>query len=232
MFLGIDGCPGGWYAVSASEAGGHIRGVIYPRFSDVLQQASPAAVIAVDIPIGLQATGNRTCDGLARAVLSPKRSASVFSAPLRPVLSAPSHKEASALRRTIEGKGMSIQSFAITAKVREVDEAVQLSNKYDARVYEVHPEVCFTFANKGVPMTFGKKKSAGKQERMRILSEVFGDTPARLLSEREARRVGADDVLDALIALWSAFRIGRGEHISLPAIPERDSLGNQMAIFY
>ena len=232
MFLGIDGCPGGWYAVSTSEVGGPIRGEVYPRFSDLLGDAPPFAIIAVDIPIGLQAAGSRACDTLARAMLSPTRSASVFPAPLRPVLSASTHQEASALRRSIESKGMSIQSFAITAKVREVDDAVRIVGSYDDRVYEVHPEVSFTFANGGVPLTYPKKKAAGRAERLRLLSDAFGNAPARLLSERKAGMVGADDVLDALVALWSAYRIGRGEHSSLPALPGRDSLGNRMAIFY
>lgn len=127
---------------------------------------------------------------------------------------------------------MSIQSFAITGKVREVDDAIRLSGTSDERVYEVHPELCFTFAGDGAPMRAGKKTSAGRQERIQLLTGFFGGAADRLLTERNKRDVGADDVLDALIALWSAFRIGRGEHTSLPPVPEHDALGNRMAIFY
>ena len=231
VYLGIDGCPAGWYVVRAGT-GGSITSKVYARFADVLADAPSASVIAVDIPIGLTDVGSRRCDDLARRTLAPKRSSSVFSAPLRPVLTAASHQEASTLRRSIDGKGMSIQSFAITRKVREVDVALAASPAHHERVYEVHPEVCFTQLNGGQPMAFAKKKSAGRAQRLGILAGQFGDAPARLLGDRARRDVGADDVLDALVALWSALRIGCGQHASLPPIPDHDALGRRMAIFY
>lgn len=231
LYLGIDGCPAGWYVVR-TELGGSITSKVYTRFADILAEAPWASVIAVDIPIGLTAFGNRRCDELARKTLAPKRGSSVFPAPLRPVLEAVSHPEASAIRRSIDGKGMSIQSFAITRKVQEVDLALEASPTHHERVYEVHPEVCFTHLNGGRPMSFTKKKSAGRAERLSILTAQFDDAPARLVEERTRRDVGADDVLDALAALWSAVRIGHGQHASLPAIPDHDALGRRMAIFY
>ena len=230
MFLGIDGCPAGWYAVRTAAANGHITGKVHARFSDVLADALPTAVIAVDIPIGLRSAGNRPCDDLARKALAPRRSSSVFPAPLRPVLGAASHRDASAIRRGIDGKGMSIQSFAIMRKVEEVDLALEKASDHARRVYEVHPEVCFAKMNRGLPMEFAKKKSEGRAERLGLLSQAFGDAPARLLEERVRNQVGADDVLDALAALWSALRIGSNEHESLPAIPDHDSQGRRMAI--
>ena len=231
-YLGIDGCPAGWYAVRRGTATGTITGKVYTRFSDVLADATPSAVIAVDIPIGLRSTGNRSCDELARETLAPGRSSSVFPAPLRQVLGAASHPEASAIRRGIDGKGMSIQAFAITRKVEEVDLALEEASDHARRVYEVHPEVCFAKMNRGLPMAFAKKTSAGRTERLQLLSRAFGGAPVRLVEERVRNQVGADDVLDALAALWSAVRIGRDEHESLPTIPEHDSRGRRMAIFY
>ena len=232
MFFGIDGCPAGWYAVRAAAVDGLITGKVYERFSEVLADAQPSSVIAVDIPIGLRSTGSRPCDDLARKFLAPRRSASVFPAPLRQVLGAATHQAASAIRRGIDGKGMSIQSFAITRKVHEVDLALEEAPNDDPRVYEVHPELCFAGLNRGRPMAFAKKKSAGRAERLDLLSRAFGDAPARLVEERIRKQVGLDDVLDALAALWSAIRIGSDLHESLPAIPERDSMGRRMAIFY
>ena len=231
MFLGIDGCPAGWYVVQTG-LGGTLTSKVYTRFADVLADAPSASVIAVDIPIGLTAVGSRRCDELARRTLAPKRSSSVFPAPLRPVLEAASYPEASAMRRSIEGKGMSIQTFAITRKVREVDLALEASPTHHERVYEVHPEVCFTHLNGGRPMGFAKKKSAGRAERFSLLAAQFGDAPARMVEARTRRDVGADDVLDAFVALWSALRIGHGQHASLPVIPDHDALGRRMAIFY
>ena len=230
MFLGVDGCPGGWYVTSTT--GGSITGRVYQRFSDILSETPAPSVIAVDIPIGLTTRGSRQCDVLTRRALAPRRSASVFPAPLRSVLNASSHSEASAIRRAVEGKGMSLQSFGITRKVQEVDLALDAYPDHLESVYEVHPELCFTQLNGGVPMCHAKKTPAGRGERLDILRDRFGDTPARLLEHRVPRDVGADDVLDALVALWSAMRIGNSEHVSLPAVPEQDAHGRRMAIFY
>ena len=232
MFLGIDGCPAGWYVVRSETTRGPISGKIYARFVDILADARRSAVIAVDIPIGLRSAGSRQCDALARRALAPKRSSSVFPAPLRPVLVATSHVEASAIRRSIDGKGMSIQSFAITRKVNEVDLALEEAPDHDERVFEVHPEICFAMLNDGQPMAFAKKKAAGRAERLQLLARPFGDAPARLVDQRSRSQVGADDVLDAFVALWSAMRIARGEHASLPEIPDLDAHGRRMAIFY
>lgn len=128
---------------------------------------------------------------------------------------------------------MSIQSFAITRKVREVDLALEgTSDEIAGCVYEIHPEVCFARLNGNVPMIFAKKKSAGRTERLGILAEIFGPVPAQILSARDRKKVGADDVLDAFVALWSARRIGRGEAESLPVIPDFDECGRRMAIYY
>jgi predicted RNase H-like nuclease len=232
LFLGIDSCPAGWYVVHMEAEGGPIIGRVYPHFSDILADAHPEAVLAVDIPIGLQVRGSRPCDELARAILAPKRSSSVFPAPLLPVLGATSHQEASAIRRSIDGKGMSIQAFAITRKVQEVDVALEQHAVSSQRVYEVHPEVCFAKLNHGQPMAFAKKKAAGRAERLVVLTQLFGEAPSRLVAQRSRREVGADDVLDALVALWSAVRISRREHESLPAMPDNDPRGRRMAIFY
>lgn len=232
MYLGIDGCPAGWYAVRTAASNGHITGKVYACFSDVLTDTLPSSILAVDIPIGLRSAGSRPCDELARKTLAPRRSASVFPAPLRPVLDAASHQVASAIRRGIDGKGMSIQSFAIMRKVEEVDLALEEASDHDRGVYEIHPEVCFAKLNRGLPMAFAKKKPAGRAERLGLLSQAFGDAPARLVEERVRNQVGADDVLDALAALWSALRIGSNEHELLPAIPDHDSQGRRMAIFY
>lgn len=230
MVLGIDGCPAGWY-VTRAEANGSISSQMYPHFSDILADTPPESIIAVDIPIGLNEAGSRRCDELARKALAPKRSSSVFPAPLRSVLNVATHAEASAIHRNTDGKGMSIQSFNILRKVREVDLAMEALPQHQG-IYEVHPELCFTHLNGGQPMSFSKKKSAGRAERLRLLAGPFGDAPERLVEERVRRDVGADDVLDALVALWSAMRISHAQHASLPAVPDYDAQGRRMAIFY
>ena len=113
MLLGIDGCPAGWYVVRTASSG-PITCKVYSRFSDILSETPPGSAIAVDIPIGLTEAGSRQCDRLARKALAPTRSCSVFPAPIRAALNAASHAEASAMCRSIDGKGLSIQSYGIT----------------------------------------------------------------------------------------------------------------------
>ena len=142
------------------------------------------------------------------------------------------HAEASAVRRAIEGKGSSIQSFGITRKVHEVDLALASLPERESSVYEVHPEVSFAHMNDGKPMSFAKKKTAGRAERAGLLARTFGTAPSRLIAERDRASVGADDVLDALVGLWTAMRVRQGTAESLPARPEADEYGRRMAIFY
>jgi predicted RNase H-like nuclease len=46
------------------------------------------------------------------------------------------------------------------------------------------------------------------------------------------RQAATDDVLDALVALWSTERLLRGDATSLPAPPTIDATGLATAIWY
>lgn len=232
MIAGVDGCRGGWYVIEADHECTSIRGQLYASLDNLLSALPAHSIIAIDIPIGLLRTGARTCDEAARRFLGAARGSSVFPAPIRSVLDAPSHAVASAIRRQIEGKGMSIQSFAITAKVREVDIALRAAPERAHCVFEVHPEVSFTSLNGTKALAHSKKRAHGRQERLEILANQFGDAPARLVANRPKRTVAADDVLDAFVALWTARRIVAGAAASLPDRPPQDETGLRMAIFY
>ncbi len=226
---GIDGCPAGWYAVHLQPDSGEIVGSVHPHFAQLLQALPAPTCMAVDIPIGLSERGARACDEAARQLLQ-QRGSSVFPAPLRGVLGARKHEEASARRRAIEGKGMSIQAYNILRKVEEVDAALRASAADARRVHEVHPEVCFVRMNGGMPLPHGKKSAEGRALRMALLAPRFPGQAERLLDVFPRRQVQADDVLDALACLWTACRLTRGEALSLPARPPRDACGLAMAI--
>lgn len=127
---------------------------------------------------------------------------------------------------------MSIQAFAILGKVLEVDLALRKTSRRAGMVYEVHPEVSFAAMNGGAPLQFAKKRREGRLERLALLARAFGSEPERLVTERPRQTVASDDVMDALVALWSARRIQRGEGESVPAAPEVDRQGRRMAIFF
>jgi predicted RNase H-like nuclease len=88
-------------------------------------------------------------------------------------------------------------------------------------VREVHPEVSFLFLNGRQPMSHSKKRRAGRDERLGVLREPFGDAVDAALA---AGLVGCqtDDVLDAFAAVWTAARVLRGQSVTIPERPPRD----------
>lgn len=227
MTLGADGCRTGWFTVTDTD--GALAWQIVPTADALLDLG--AETIGVDIPIGMTAAGPRACDLDARRALTPRRGASVFPAPVRGALGATTHAEASQARFAADGKRMSIQAFHILPKVREVDRALRARPDAAQRVFEVHPEVSFARLNGGEALAHSKKTAAGRAERLALLVPHFGDAPARFVAERPKKDAAADDVLDALVILWTARRIAAGDAVSLPETPTRDAHGLPMAIW-
>lgn len=157
--------------------------------------ALPAAVVAVDIPIGLpDGATRRPCDVQAAARLGAQRS-SVFPAPPRAVLEAHSHTHASELSRAAGSVGVSLQSYNILGKVAEVD------GVRDSRLVEVHPEVSFRELTGTVLPR--KLLVAGRQARLAALRTWL---PEAALPAPRPGRARPDDCLDALVCAWSGWR--------------------------
>lgn len=221
--LGVDGCPGGW--VAALVRGHHVRWYA-GSFADLL--GLPAAVVAVDIPIGLPSGGERRrCDVAARQLLGTQRS-SVFFAPPRTALHAPTQAEATVLSRAAGSVGVSIQTFHILAKVAEVDALLAAGADPGGRVVEVHPEVSLhrlagaSTAQEPLPP---KRTAAGRRQRLAVLRTWL---PRLELPVRRPGRATADDCLDALACAWTAQRWLRGEADVLG--DELDATGRPMRI--
>jgi len=185
--------------------------------------------VAVDIPIGLPGRGARDCDVQARRLLGIRRS-SVFPAPIRPILTAASYADASLIRRQVEGKGVSIQTWAILSKIVEVDAFIRADQTRCQIVREVHPEVSFFFLNGKRPMSAAKTRAAGQAERLAILRERSGEAVVEALAQRRQLNYKVDDILDALATLWTAERIARGKAVSIPSRPPVDAHGLRMEI--
>lgn len=229
---GVDGCRAGWFLAFEDEAG--LTSRVVERFDEIADLVDGDGVVAVDIPIGLPDSGRRRCDVAARARIGP-RYRSVFPAPIRPALEAPTRAEADRIARRIDGRGVSAQSFAIYPKIREVDRVLQA--RPDARrwIREVHPEVSFTAWN-GRPMNAGKATPAGARSRRRLVDAVFGPEATAEARERHLKKdLADDDILDAFAALWSARRVAAGLHGRLPAPPDPvpvDATGLRMEIVF
>ena len=230
--IGADGCRAGWVVVLAP--GGESAVHVVRRFVDVLDIAADAAVLAVDMPIGLldhAVSGGRDCDRAARRLLG-RRACCVFTPPVRSALRAGEYSHALALNRRSSpaALGISIECFGLFAKLREVDAALRRRPALVRRVREVHPELAFR-AMAGAPAGLPPKRSpVGRAERLALLEREFPDVRAAVA--HPPRGAAADDVIDAHALCWSAARIAGRRAVCLPARPPRDARGLPMAIWY
>lgn len=208
--LGVDGARGGW--VGALVDGQTVTWLRLSSVDDVL--AVDADVIGVDMPIGLPRRGRRECDLAAKGLLG-RAHPRVFLTPPRAVLAESSYAAAGAVHRElVGGKGMSLQTWNLLARVREVDARAD-----DPRLVEVHPEL--SFAELAGEVLASKKTVAGRAARLAALRTWLPSLPAV---------PGGDDWPDALAAAWSAGRWHAGTARTLPDPPPRDEAGRPMRI--
>ena len=229
--VGVDGAREGWLAVWERDRA--LEVAVYADPSALCAAHAQAEVIAVDIPIGLTDRDPRAADVLARKFVGARRASSIFSAPVRGILDATSQAAASRRHRAIDGRGFGAQAFAILAKIRAWDALLQGDAALRERVYEVHPEVSFAALNSNVGLAERKKSDEGRDSRTTLLGHEFGFKRVENLLVAVPRHLAApDDVLDALVALWSARRIASGAAQTLPSPALVDSVGLRMAIHF
>ena len=221
--VGVDGCKQGWIAIALRD-GEPARGHFVAHLEGLLDAIPDAQAVGIDIPIGLPSVGPRRADIEARALLNARRN-SVLPAPVRAAVTARTHAEATAISKRIAGRGISQQAFALAPKIREAE---RWSATVALPVWEVHPEVSFAIMMGG-PAAWPKSTWSGLRERQLAITQA-GIALDDIGSA--GHKAGADDVLDAAAAAWSAARLLRGEGISLPDPPEiaADS-ANPMAIW-
>jgi predicted RNase H-like nuclease len=226
---GADGCRSGWLCILEVPHSDDLEARIFPTFADMVSAEPRTDIIAVDISIGLPERGARACDIAARRRLGPKRGASVFSAPIRPVLEATDYKNASSLRRNIEGLGITQQAYGILSKIREVDTLLSANPALQTRIREVHPEVSFA-EWAGSPIEASKRTAEGRAERKAMIESVWPGARQRLAAKLGRGGWQADDLNDAFAALWTARRIGNDTAITHPLEPIVDAVGLRMEI--
>lgn len=232
--IGLDGCRGGWVAarlyLATGETGQAERYAFKLTVIDCVSQlqafteatvsgASGIVPVGIDIPIGLPSgarPGPRPFDVAARRLLGKGRAASVFSPPAQEALHAVTYPDALALNRAAIGKGLSIQSYNLLPKIREVAAWLStLKQSEQMQVMEVHPECAFAqmAAAAGSVLPPSKKVRAGELARMRLLRsagvqltwpQVARGREGPGLSSRSKLRAKTDDVLDAVAAAWGA----------------------------
>ena len=233
MFVGVDGCRAGWFAIGL-EAEDSWQVNTFPDVSSLWDHHQQASLILIDIPIGLKAEGRaeRRCDPVARKLLGPRRS-SLFPAPCREAIYASSYQEACDVNQRLTGKRLSVENWNIIPKIREMDCFLSDNSFAKGRIREIHPELCF-WALADRPMQHAKKRSEGLLERTQLLQSIhpqIADIIAYALSTYRRKDVARDDILDALAAAVTGL-MGGDNLVSLPQEPEFDERGLRMEMVY
>jgi len=219
VVAGVDGCRGGWVAVRlAGDPPAFAGALAAAGFAELLARLGDAAVVAIDIPLGLAEAGWRAADTLARAALG-RAGASVFLIPPRPALEAATHAEASALCSAQLGQGCSIQAWGLRRRIFEVEAARLAAPAGGPRLVEAHPELCLaTMA--GAPLAWSKKTARGHELRRALLAGQGIQLPAGPVEPgAKGVRVAPDDLADAAAAAWTAARVAAGRAEPLPDPP-------------
>jgi len=116
--VGVDGCRSGWLACRLATTSASHSFVIYESFDKLLAGEREAAILAVDIPIGLNDDWTpRICDRAGRKLLG-KQGSSVFPAPPRPLLKEDTYPKALKKSRDSFGRGLSKQTFISSGRLK------------------------------------------------------------------------------------------------------------------
>ena len=207
--LGIDACRMGWCVIG--EINSSLVWGCYKSIKEV-EQAFPAVeTILIDIPVGLSSLKfERTIDIKARQYLKNRKS-SIFSPPCREAVYTNPYQAALKLNRQVIGKGMSIQAYNLSPKIKEIDEWLD-SKPEHIRVFEAHPELCFKSLNKTIDLQFSKHDKAGVIERQEVLFAYdvkLLPIYKTLMKSYKRSEVKPDDILDAMSLFATSHVEGR-----------------------
>ena len=232
--VGVDGCKAGWFAVRLKSDGWDVR--VFSDAASLWRKWGDASLIMIDIPIGLpdERRPTRDCDREARKLLGRPRGSSVFPAPGRAAFSDGCYQACSAANLAETGRKMTLRTWHILRKIREVDRLLRTDPSARSRVREVHPEVCFWAFNGKRAVQSRKSRSAGRRERLDILRQLDHRADAirdEALARYPRSKLAQDDILDAMVAAITATR-RPGELKTLPATVEYDACGLPMEMVY
>ena len=220
---GADGFRDGWMVVLHRPATATTRCRTVDGADALLNLPEAPAVLGVDMVLGLPdraVPGGRACDRAARQLLGHPRGASVFSPPAYAALGAETYEAAQRRNRASgpDAPGLTKQAFYLLPKMRALTEHVTPARQEHVR--EVHPELAFYAMNGDTPFEHSKHTDAGQTRRTALLTANGFPDVETVLDVRPGGPLGADDVLDAHAACWTARRIHRG---TAERCPPRDA---------
>ena len=226
---GADGYRDGWVVVLWRPATDTVRHRTVETADALFALPEAPAVLGVDMPIGCPdaaAPGGRPCDRRARRRLGHPRGASVFSPPAHEALQADTYDEACRRNRASgpDAPGLSKLTFHLFPKLRAL--AAHMTPERQERVREVHPELAFYAMNGDAPVDASKHTETGRAARLTLLAENGVPDVAAAVETMAVGPVGADDVIDAHAACWTARRIRDG---TAGRCPPRDETASRTA---
>src|SRR3954468_13977220 len=241
--IGVDAYALGWVGVELRD-GMFGRAVLAASLYEIVTSSSGAAVIGVDIPLGMLPDRWRAADTLAADQLGPRRG-SIFRVPPRAVWMEGDFAAANRLCRELTAAGLSRQSWALRPKLLEAN---AIWERHPGLLFEAHPEISFrTMA--GEPLAHAKKTWTGQARRRELLARNGIELPDQI---GPAGQAPPDDILapppaawrrprrgpgpgrghpDAAAVAWSAHRMATGSALSHPSPPEENN-GSKIAIWY
>lgn len=226
-------------ASSESQSGSEVRFMVHNSFRELWQQAkdSQMLVVAIDMPLGLPSGEQnwRKCETEARELLGPDRRETVFMAPpLWLMDDRDPEQERNWERRSRRGlaKENPRRLLDRCREVRNVLDPDALDGQARPRAAEVHAEICFWSLKGDRPTGAEKRESAGRDERLELLSREFaGINDAVDEATQHYGPASHDyDFLDAAAAAWTARRIVSGSAETLGS-GELDAMGYPMSIW-
>lgn len=232
VWVGAHYCGDSWLAV-AFDAAGYDHAAVFDGIGDCwLRYQDVAEAVLVDVPVGLSADGDRTCDRLTRDCLGPRASA-VVSPPVPGAIRKRRYGVASRAHERQAGSPLSERAFAMSDTIAVLGDLLTEFPRASDVVAESNPELCYrVFA--GEPLERNRDTAGGYAERLRTLADLDRDAPPAVQSAAEAvagRDVAVSDVLDGMALAYTAWP-GGGDRYSLPPDPPTDADGNPMRLVY
>jgi predicted RNase H-like nuclease len=222
IVAGVTPCRGGWLVAAAK-----LQGTIFApedparldAFVEVVDMRPAYSVVALNAPVGgleRAASGGRSCDREARALLG-RRGSAVKSAPI--AVDSPDGTD-------LLPDQLDAISRALLPRYQEV--AREMAPFRQRTIYEVNADLSFFQMNGDVPMRWSKYSEKGISERRSLVESIL---PGALrIIDAEVTGASPSHLLDAAAILWTARRIFGKAAVRIPREPEWDEQGLRMEL--
>ena len=233
MFVGIDGYINGWCCCIIHDG---VRIELHKNLTTLFENIGINNLTLIDMPVGLSSKNfERFIDFKLRTYLPKNKKSSVFTAPCREAVFSNDYNSAKKANQIITNRSISIQSWNISKKIKELDGFLISQKKNKLTIKESHPEFCFVNLNNNNPLIHNKKTKDGYNERLSILirsSEGIEMVVKKSIEKFKKEKVKKDDILDSIVlALTSKYWQKNGSR-TITQNPEKDEMGIPFEIYY